>query len=236
MKPIKEDWYESVFQIEENPLTEKLKDGVRRNVIFTVTGASGVGKDRIFNSIIEWSEIYIKPVSFTTRKQRLWEVPWKDYYFTSVEEFEKLKEAWEIFEYTTVSANFYGYTNMEMKRIFETWKIPICIVDEVWARCIWENLGGDFEVFKIFVLPPTAMELKKRLVWRDGRWEGYKDGSGKKQPTAAIKRFSESKHWIRRAKDGTIKYDGFLVNNDLDGAVRLVRRVFEDILNGTLTE
>jgi len=235
-----------MFEIHDTSLTNKLCDWVKRDVIFTITWASWVGKDRILNSILETEEKYIKPVSFTTRKPRPWEIEWVDYYFITEDEFQRLLHEWEIFEHTLLVWWIYWYTNKELERVFATWKIPVCIVDEVWVHEICDNIKWDMNVFKTFILPPKAIELRGRLKWRElEHWikEHLKKNNKlsrddliwiKKDIRKPIKtRFSESKHWIRKAKSEDI-YDWFLVNDDLDWAITILKETFEKILDWKL--
>ncbi|MDD2487073.1 MAG: hypothetical protein PHS92_01790 [Candidatus Gracilibacteria bacterium] len=225
----------SSIEIFDNPLTRTFNDKIRKRVIFTISGPSGVGKDAIINWILsEYSAEFIKPVAFTTRKPRPGDIEGKDYYFIDKEKFEELKKNGEIFEYTDVHGNFYGFTNSEIERSISTGKTPICNVDEEGMRQIQENMNGDFNIFKTFFLPPNAQELKKRLVGRDGRWAGSRDDKGNKKISDVRKRFFESSHWIRRAQDGTMEYDAFLVNNDLESTKILIFSTFRKIINGEL--
>lgn len=229
-------WEGSVFIIAKTALVDslcdfpKIQERTRKNVIFTITWPSWVWKSVVIEPILEWSEKFINPTAFTTRNPRHWEINWREYYFITKKKFEKLKINWEIFEYGFNNGNFYWYTNKEMKRIFDSWKTPICNVDEEWVRQIWEKVDENYDVFKIFILPPAAKELKNRLVWRDWRWNGYLDKEGNKQKTNAIKRFSESKNWIKRAISWDIEYDAFLVNKSLSWSIDLIKKAFDDVI------
>lgn len=239
---IQREWVKSVFIIKDTSLTKKLSDWVKRNVMFTITGASWVGKDTILNSILKNSDKYIKPVSFTTRLPRPWEIEWVDYYFISMDKYWGLKKNWEVFNNTIVSNNIYWYTKKELERVFETWKTPLCIVNEDWMNEISKNSKWDICVFKTFILPPSARELVKRLKLRE--FENSLNYHLKNHETisredlflikkesreSTKKRFSESKDWIRRALGEEI-YDWFLINDDVEWAAKILEEIYNKVL------
>lgn len=235
----------STIILKDTYLSRKLKDKIARDIVFTVTWWSWVWKDRIFNEILENSENYIKPVSFTTRSMRPWEVDWIDYYFISQEKFEEMLANWEIFEHTSVKWNYYWYTNAELERIFKTWKTPICIVDEVWVKEIIKWVWDKLNVFKIFIMPPSAQELHRRLKNREIRnilkisdqnieiEENARKDWFKKSRTTIRKAFSESIPWIRRAKTDNL-YDCIVVNNELTSAIEITKQLLENALTWNL--
>ncbi|MDD2565663.1 MAG: hypothetical protein PHZ26_02110 [Candidatus Gracilibacteria bacterium] len=248
-KIIQKDGVKSTLELRNTSLANKLCDSVKRNIIFTITGGSGVGKDAVLNNILANNENYIKPISFTTRLPRSGEINGVDYYFISLEELQKLRENGEIFEDTIVDGNIYGYTNAELERVFATGKTPVCIVNEYGVQEICKKENENLDVFKIFVLTPTARELANRLKGRELKnaiTEHVKENEGllsresligikKKVRTICKKRFSESKVWIKTAINGDI-YDGFLVNDELIGAAEILEQTFEKAINGKITK
>lgn len=159
----------SIAHFVKNRELDNFTSSTSKKVLFTVTWPSAVGKDTIVDILIrQYSDIFVKPISFTTRAKRPNEVEWMNYYFISKEDFETMYANWAIFESTNFNGNNYGYTIEEMNRIFLTGKIPICIVDDYWRRYVDKSWKENWlPVFKVFVLPPSAFELKRRLINRD---------------------------------------------------------------------
>ena len=58
------------------------------NKIICVIGKAAVGKDTLVNELLKDNQ-YRKAISYTTRPKRAGEIDGKDYYFISLEEFNR---------------------------------------------------------------------------------------------------------------------------------------------------
>ena len=85
---------------------------MNNNKIICVIGKAAVGKDTFVNELLKDGQ-YRKAISYTTRPKRAGEIDGKDYYFISLEEFNKMKDNNEFLEETSYIVNgetwYYGF-------------------------------------------------------------------------------------------------------------------------------
>jgi len=191
--------------------------------VFILSWPSGVGKTTLWEAIkLEADSLKIeKVITTTTRNPRPWEINWKDYWFVSVEEFEKMIEEWRMIEWAQVHGNFYGSTYNELERIIKKWNRPLYIVDPQWVISLKKTLSSSnflkssynvsFQIKTIFVVPPSEEELKRRLLkrWEDPNSESFRI------------RLQESLNWLKM-KD---IFDYVIVNDNLEKAVEEFKNI-----------
>lgn len=224
--------YSCIHLIKNRELRE-IVDWVTKKVLFTVTWPSAVWKDTVVDILLQnHPEKFVKPISFTTRAKRPNEVEWVNYYFITKEDIEIMQEKKEIFESTNFNWNFYWFTIQEMERIFTTWKVPICIVDDYWMRHM-DRSGRNswFPVFKSFILPPNAFELKKRLIKRDWRKTTQSKNGDKKNES--FERFKKWNEMIRCALYWGW-YNSYITNTNSQITADQVFNLFISIMDWTL--
>lgn len=96
--------------------------------IILVGGKSGCGKTTIINNLIaKYPNIYTRPLSYTTRKQRLGEKN-DEYIFLTVEEFTALEKKGELLNVDIVYGNYYG---MSSNFVSENLKNDLFLIKEV---------------------------------------------------------------------------------------------------------
>ena len=82
--------------------------------IFCVIGKSASGKDSLYKAILERQPVPLKTITtYTTRPIRSYEKNGVEYYFTTVEEFENIRENGKVIEfrcYNTVFGDWYYFT------------------------------------------------------------------------------------------------------------------------------
>lgn len=138
-----------------------------KNVVFIISGPSGVGKDTLVTNIINIPELNLqKTISCTTRPQRPNEVDGQNYYFVSLNHFEKMIKNKEFIEWTIYSLHRYGTTFKTIDNIIKNNKNPILIIDIDGREQIISALGNKYEIRTIFLLPPNLNILRKRLIER----------------------------------------------------------------------
>ena len=80
-----------------------------KGILIVVSGFSGAGKGTIMKELMKrYADTYALSISATTRKPREGEMNGREYFFKSVEEFEKMIEAGELIEYAKYVDNYYG--------------------------------------------------------------------------------------------------------------------------------
>lgn len=131
-------------------------------MLFVITGPSGSGKSTILRHL--WKDLrnIQFAVSHTTRPGRPSELNGREYYFVSPGEFKRMAAGRKFLEWAEVHGNLYGTSKKEVTDKTRSGDLVLDI-DVQGARSI-RKLRPD-AVF-IFVLPPRAADLKRRLLER----------------------------------------------------------------------
>ena len=172
----------------------------KNGMLIVFSGPSGVGKDTVLDVVLKKDETLQKSISLTTRAIRENEVDGKDYYFVSKADFEDLIEKGEVLEFAQYGSNLYGTPKAPVDKWLEEGKVVILKI-EVQGTAKIRELYPD--AISIFLLPPSMMELEKRL-----RSRGTEDES------SVQKRLNIAHDEIKRSVD----YDFFVINDDLESA------------------
>lgn len=127
-----------------------------------ISAPSGAGKTTIVRHLLESGLDLSFSVSATTRAPRGSEKNGVDYFFLSVQEFRKKIENGELVEWQEVYKDlFYGTFKSEIERIWAENKNVLFDVD-VKGGINLKNTFGD-KAISVFIMPPSVVELEKRL-------------------------------------------------------------------------
>ena len=182
------------------------------NYIFIVSAPSGAGKSSLLKAFLN-SEIgkdnFAVAVSHTTRDPRVGEEHGREYYFTSINDFESLLKKDGFVEYAKVFKNYYGTSKFEIDRLLAAGKSIILEID-------WQGAEQTRAIYKekaksIFILPPSLEELRSRLETRATDSKEVIDH-----------RMEEAESEISHAKD----YDCELINDDFDKTLTKLTEYF----------
>ena len=77
-----------------------------RGILIVVSGFAGSGKGTLMKEIMEQYDNYALSISATTRKPRGAEVDGREYFFKTMEEFEKMIAQGELIEYANYVCNY----------------------------------------------------------------------------------------------------------------------------------
>jgi len=134
--------------------------------LLVFSAPSGSGKTTIVRYLLEQKELHLDfSISATSREKRGEEIHGRDYYFLSMEEFQKKIDNNEFVEYEEVyKDNFYGTLKSELERIWALGKHVIFDIDVIGGLKIKEQFPK--ETLAIFVSPPSVEELERRLRFR----------------------------------------------------------------------
>ena len=169
-------------------------------MLFVMTGPSGCGKSTILRHVLKDLRHVRFSVSHTTRPRRPSEMDGRDYHFTTVAGFRKMIARGRFLEWAEVHGNFYGTSKTEAA--FRTRGDDVILdIDVQGARQVREKRSD--AVF-IFILPPRASELRRRL--RD---------RGEDEPIVIRRRLDAAKREIGEAAG----FDYAIINERLDRAV-----------------
>ena len=135
-----------------------------KNIMVILSSPSGAGKTTITKKIQQKYQSFKISVSHTTRKPRPNEVDGVDYYFINHEEFKKLIKEGKFYEYAKIFDNYYGTLKETVDKIIKKNDI---IFDIDWQGTQQLSKFKELNLLKIFILPPSKKELKKRLIQRN---------------------------------------------------------------------
>lgn len=173
----------------------------RKGILIVVSGFSGTGKGTLMKELVRTYENYALSVSMTTRKARPGEEEGKEYFFVSEEEFKQKIEQDGLIEYANYCGNYYGTPKEYVERQLEKGRDVILEIEIQGALKIRQQFPT---ALLMFVMPPNAAELKKRL---EGR------GTESRQVIdERMKRAAEE-------AEGIEKYDFLVINDRLERCV-----------------
>lgn len=137
---------------------------MQQGELFIVSSPSGGGKTTLIRRVIErlgqqGRKAYFS-VSHTTRPPRPGERHGVDYYFVNREEFHSMVVRGEFLEYAEVHGNLYGTSWQEIEGKREAGFLVFLDIDVQGARQV---RGKVPEAVKVFIFPPSFVELKRRL-------------------------------------------------------------------------
>ena len=182
----------------------------KEGVLLVISSPSGTGKTTICKKLLEYDKNIHLSVSVTTRKKRKNEVEGIDYYFRSKKDFLNLKSQNSFIENAFVFENYYGTLKSEVLEQLENGIDVLIDIDWQGTRQITETMKGN--LIKIFLLPPSIDELKKRLSKRNS-------DSIKEINFRMSKALKEIKHFD--------EYDYVLVNDNLDNTFQKIVKIIE---------
>ncbi len=171
-----------------------------RNLVFIITGPSGVGKSTIIKLLLNSLPNVHFSVSYTTRPPRPNEENGVDYYFVSREEFESMIKKDKFLEWAEVHDFLYGTSFTEVEKAFGEGKDLILDVDIQGANAIKRKMT---DAVTVFVLPPSWEALKERLSFRENNEE------------VVEKRLKRAKEELKEWKN----FDYVIINDNLKRAV-----------------
>jgi guanylate kinase len=180
----------------------------RRGIMFVVSSPSGAGKTTLTRNLVDADKNLELSISVTTRERRPSEVKGRHYHFISKAEFEMMRTSGELLEWAHVHGNFYGTPRKPVEKALSTGKDVLFDIDWQGAQQLYEKMRTD--VVSVFVLPPSAKELKARL---ERRAEDHGDVIRRRLKNAA----QEIPHWV--------EYDHILINRDLNESFRELKRI-----------
>ena len=131
-------------------------------VVFS--GFSGSGKGTIMKELMaKHGDDYALSVSATTRGPRPGEEHGREYFFISEEEFEQMIKADGLLEYAKYVDHYYGTPKSYVNEQLSAGKNVILEIEIQGALKVKEKFP---DTLLLFVTPPSAEELKSRLVGR----------------------------------------------------------------------
>jgi guanylate kinase len=180
----------------------------RRGIMLVVSSPSGAGKTTLTRNLLEQEENVSLSISVTTRARRASEIDGVHYHFIPRRRFESMRDADELLEWAEVHGNYYGTPREPVETALTAGRDMLFDIDWQGTQQLYAKMRAD--VVSVFVLPPSAGELKARL---ERRAEDSGDVIIRRLRNAA----EEIPHWN--------EYDYVLVNRDLDKSFARLRAI-----------
>lgn len=179
----------------------------KEGLLIVVSGFSGAGKGTAMKRLIEKYGQYALSISATTRKPREGEADGREYFFKTVEEFEKMIADDELIEYARYVNNYYGTPKKYVEEQLKSGKNVILEIEIQGALKIKEKFP---DAVLMFIVPPSAEALKNRLIGRGTESMDVIE--------ARLKRASEE-------AEGVENYDYVVVNDELEECVDSINEI-----------
>jgi len=175
--------------------------------IFVLSAPSGAGKSTVAELLLKNSAVK-KSISYTTREPRECEKNKRDYFFITRKKFlEKVKNKF-FAEWAKVHGNYYGTALSFIDKHLKKGLDLLLVIDTAGALKIKRKYKK--AAILIFLLPPSILELKRRLKKR-----------GTEKQIDLKTRLENAKKELRQIK----YYDHVVMNRKIDDAVKEIKKI-----------
>lgn len=182
-------------------------------MLVILSGVAGAGKDTIKKELIKRLENVETLPSYTSRPKREGDVEGETYNFVTREEFEKMIEDGEFYEYDVHHNNYYGTSRKLLNEKIKSGKIIVKDIDVNGTEHLQDLLKADTKVVTIFLRVPKE-ELEKRLQSRIDK------------PSPAEIRLRLSRFDYEESKINL--YDYVIKNDNLEKTVQIVMAILKN--------
>lgn len=182
----------------------------RRGLMFVLSSPSGAGKSTLSRMLMERMPDLRMSVSVTTRPPRPGEIDGQHYHFIDKATFQSMVKNGELLEHASVFDHHYGTPRRPVEEALSAGADVLFDIDWQGTQQLREKARAD--VVSVFILPPSAADLEKRLHTRAQDSQAVIRGR--------MDRAShELSHWA--------EYDYVVVNADLDTAYAQVATILQ---------
>ena len=179
----------------------------QQGILAVVSGFSGAGKGTLMKELLKRYDNYALSVSATTRQPREGEKDGEDYFFVNREYFQQMIEEGRLVEYAQYVNHYYGTPRDYVEKKMAEGKDVILEIEIQGALKVKKRFP---DALLIFVTPPSAGELRRRLVGRG---------------TETIEVINAR---LRRAAEEAScmeAYDYLLINDEIDACVEQMHQL-----------
>lgn len=175
--------------------------------LFVIAAASGTGKSSLVKALLVQSPSISLSVSYTTREPRGSEADGCEYHFIDRNDFEAMIERNEFLEWAEVHGNLYGTSATWIEERMRTGRDVLLEIDWKGALQVRGRFGN---AALVFVLPPSFVELKARLV-----------GRGEDSADTIRRRLANAREEIAKAP----LFDYVIINDSFDVALQALTHI-----------
>ncbi|MEX1094977.1 MAG: guanylate kinase [Planctomycetales bacterium] len=181
--------------------------------IVVLSGPSGSGKTTIVNRLIACAPVrLVKAISATTRPPRLGEAHGEDYYFLSLDEFQRRLDNQEFLEVAEVFKSGYWYGTLKSE------------LDRAWQQRAWALLEIDVQgALQVLERYPAALTIFLRTSSEE-EYAARLHGRGTEPGDVIRRRLETAREELKNAG----RYRHQVVNDDLDRAVAEISDILQN--------
>ena len=180
----------------------------RRGLMLVLSSPSGAGKTTLSRMLLKADRGVDLSISVTTRPRRRGEVQGHDYHFIDRGRFDAMAKSGDLLEWADVFGYCYGTPRRPVEAALHAGRDVMFDIDWQGTQQLREKARDD--LVSVFILPPSAKELERRL---KARAQDSKAVIGVRMAKAA----DEMSHWA--------EYDYVVVNRDISEAFREVQAI-----------
>ena len=180
-----------------------------QGILVVVSGFSGAGKGTLMKELLKRYDNYALSISATTRAPREGETDGKEYFFVTKEQFEKMRDERKLVEYAQYVNNYYGTPKEYVEQKMAEGKDVILEIEIQGALKVKKRFP---DALLLFVTPPSAEELRRRLVGRG---------------TETLEVINARLARAAEEASGMEAYDYLLINDDLDRCVEEMHQMIQ---------
>ncbi len=178
------------------------------SIMVILSSPSGAGKTTISKKIQQKYQNFKISVSHTTRKPRPNEVEGIDYFFLSNNQFKDKIKNNEFYEHAKIFGNYYGTSKKSVIDLLKNKNDVLFDID--WQGTQQLSKHSELKLTKIFILPPSKEELKKRLIQRN-----------QDKPEIVLERLDSYENDLKHKND----YDYVVINDNLEICFKKVEEI-----------
>lgn len=138
---------------------------MKKGMLVIISSPSGGGKDSVIDIITRKIPFSTRFITTTSRSPRSGDVPGKNYFFVSLEEFKNKIKRGAFLEYNFYAGNYYGTEREVLEDTLENYEVVITQI-EVNGKHNLDKLK--VENLSIFLTPESMDVIHHRLVNRGG--------------------------------------------------------------------
>lgn len=180
----------------------------RRGFMLVLSSPSGAGKSTLTRALLTPGSGLELSISVTTRPRRHSELEGVHYWFIDQKKFDRMRDAGELLEWAEVHGNCYATPREPVEAALAAGRDVLFDIDWQGTRQLAQKMPDDLA--RVFVLPPSMMELKARL---ERRAEDPPEVIARRLTAAR----DEIAHWD--------EYDYVIVNDDLQRSLAAVQAI-----------
>jgi len=180
----------------------------RRGLMLVLSSPSGAGKTTLSRMLLRSDRGIALSISVTTRPKRRGEIDGRDYQFIDRARFDAMIKRGELLEWAEVFGHRYGTPRRPVVKALRQGRDVLFDIDWQGTQQLREKARDD--LVSVFILPPSAKELERRL---HRRAQDSRTVIASRMAKAA----GEMSHWP--------EYDYVIVNRDKKDAFADVKAI-----------